>query len=83
MPHWVLDDQSIDARVTVPDDLAVTDIFEIVDAKVQALSFPKIVSGREVRFPAVPLSNTTPVRLVVLARSPSLRAQIAAGLTPP
>lgn len=78
VPHWHLAPQMLDVDVLVSGDFGVADVFEvrasgIVDAK------PSI-QGRVVRLPAVPLDDTTPVRLFVIAGSPSVRQAVGMAL---
>jgi hypothetical protein len=82
VPHWKMASQSLDVVVRVPDDFAVQDVFEIslgAGAVVAPASAPTF-SGRSVTFAGLPFDQTTPVRLLVLARTSALRASVASGL---
>ncbi|MBI5532046.1 MAG: hypothetical protein HY898_04975 [Deltaproteobacteria bacterium] len=80
VPHWTLNSIAPTVRVQVPGDLGVADVFEVLDGAVVDSSAPWAVDQRELRFEGVPLSNDTPVRLIVLASSKDLRSEVAAAM---
>jgi hypothetical protein len=81
VPHWVLASRTADVKVRIPDDLGVVDVFEVTAAGVvQAPAYS--VSGREIRFGGLGLSNAQPVRLLVIAESTAVRSGVAAELLP-
>jgi hypothetical protein len=79
-PHWVLGDQAPTVTVGVPSDFGVVEAFEVQDR--QTLDAPVSVDApaREIRLPAVALSNETPVRLFVLAKDAALRGEVEQAL---
>ncbi len=83
VPHWVLDTQVVDVTLTIPDDFAVDDLFEVTATQVLTPSNPLSVTGRQLTLGGVSLDNTTPVRLFVLAGNPAVRAAVAAELPGP
>jgi len=82
VPHWILASHSPTVTLTVPADLGVADLFEVVGRQVVSLPYATQVSGRELVIQGVPLDNQTPVRLFVLAESGQVRAQVAKDLGP-
>jgi hypothetical protein len=83
-PHFVLADQTRAVTVDVPADMGVADVFEVVvsgaTAVVQDPGYAYSVSGRQVTFPAVPLSEAVPVRVLVLAANPDVRSTVEAAI---
>lgn len=79
-PHLTFADATPTIRVEVPDDLALADIFE-VDGAARDVVTPTMGvsrSDRTISLTDIPLSNDTPVRLVVLAKNPDLREKVRA-----
>ncbi len=75
-PHWGLAEVTTDVTLTVPDDLAVTGAFEIVDGHVTEVATGLTATGRDVTLGGVALSPDVPYRLYVLVGS----AEAAAAL---
>jgi hypothetical protein len=80
VPHWTLKAITPTFSVRVPDDLGVVEAFEVTPQKTAPAAVS--VQGRDVTWTAIPLDNTTPVRLYVLAASAQVRPQVDADLTP-
>jgi hypothetical protein len=76
-PHWTFAARQPAVRVAVPEDLALVDVFEVVDGAVRDLTVPVEAEGRTVTFPALPLDDARPARVFVLAADPGLRARLA------
>ncbi len=87
VPHWTLVDQDVDVTVDIPDDFPVADTFEILvdDSGAQLVEIPyaATIAGRRVTYTAVPLTEATPVRVLVLASTSQARSEIAAALAHP
>ncbi len=78
VPHWVSKSQLATVSIPVPKDFGVVDIFEVGAHAVGDSSFPVAFAGRTVNLSSIPLDNSTPVRLIVLAADASLRAEMSA-----
>jgi hypothetical protein len=76
-PRWVFAARRPEVRVDIPADLAVADLFEVVDGAVRDLTVPHAVAGRTVTFPALALDNDRPARVFVFAADPGLRARLS------
>ncbi len=84
VPHWRLNDQDIDVSVQVPRDFPIQDAFEILvddsSSRVVDLTYEATRTGRTLNFEDIPMSQSVPVRLLVLATDMDVRAEIAAAL---
>jgi hypothetical protein len=80
VPHWTVNAIAPAFSVQVPDDMTVVEAFEVEPQKTSPAAVS--VKGREVTWSAVPLDNTTPVRLYVLAANPQVRPQVLADMVP-
>jgi hypothetical protein len=80
VPHYVLATRTTTVSVTVPDDLAVVDVFEVTGSGVVDPGVVPTAQGRNVTFSNVPLSNAQPVRLFVLASTKSVRTDVMAAM---
>jgi hypothetical protein len=78
LKHWIFASISPEVTVTVPDDIAVEDVFEVKPGSV--VDAPSKASGRALSLGPVALSNATPVRLFVLAARKDLRAEVQAAM---
>jgi hypothetical protein len=77
VPHWIVADHKPDIAVPVPAEMGVLDLFEVRDRKAHDLTPAQVsVSGRTVTLKAVPLTNSDPVRLFVLAADHKVRARV-------
>ncbi len=76
-PHWILTERTISVSVTIPDDLAVNDVFEIFPDRVEDVSYPVTMDGRRIVLSDIPVSNETPVHMFVFATDAELRSQIS------
>ena len=79
-PHWILTERTISVSVTIPDDLAVNDVFEIFPDRVEDVSYPVTMDGRRIVLSDIPVSNETPVHMFVFATDAELRSQISGRL---
>ncbi|MBN1770005.1 MAG: hypothetical protein JXB32_01995 [Deltaproteobacteria bacterium] len=91
VPHWVLGDAAPDVTLEIPDDFGVVELFEVaIDGDVfdpasrvaRDVDFPVRIEGRRVTLEGVALSNTRPVRLVVLAADDAVRGEVLGRLRP-
>jgi hypothetical protein len=82
VPHWVLASQQLDVQLTIPASFGVEEIFEVQPQQTVDVTLPVSVNGRVVTLGGVPLDNTVPVRLYVLAAHGGVRADVQAALTP-
>jgi hypothetical protein len=81
-PHWVLGDVLTTVRVTVPDDFAVSRVFEVLPDGVVVPGPIPYRFGRDVVLPLVALSEQVPARVFVLADDPAVADRIRADLAP-
>lgn len=79
-PHWVLADVTTDVTVTIPDDFAVADLWEVVDGAVVPVAEAAFARGRELTIPGVALSNDRPYRMFVLARTADVADRMRAAV---
>ena len=80
VPHWTVKAITPTFSVQVPDDMGIAEVFEVEPQKTSPATVS--VQGRQVTFSAVPLDNTTPVRLYVLAAGPQVKPQVLADMVP-
>ncbi len=83
VPHWQFTPQTVDLTVEVPDDFEIVDAFEVlvddtVANQVVDLNYPGEVKGRSVTFKGLSPDADTPVRLLVFASDPNVRADMSA-----
>ena len=79
---WTFSATAPSVSVTVPDDFTVVDVFEVTTAPAHVADFKNHqVAGRVLTLSAVALDNARPARLFVLARTPGIRASVAAGMS--
>jgi hypothetical protein len=83
-PHFALAEQLVDVHVSIPDDFAVGDVFEVLvddgGAQVVDPTCAVTAAGRVVTLGGVSLSDAVPVRVLVLARDASVRDDVAAAI---
>ncbi len=79
-PHWILTERTISVSVTIQDDMAVNDVFEVFPDRVDDIPYPVAMDGRRILLNAIPVSNEIPVRLFVFAREATLRNEITERL---
>jgi len=81
-PHWILAERATDVTITVPDDFAVNDLFEVVapspenQSGISEITTPILVQGRQITLVDVPLSNTEPTHVYVFATDSATRQAI-------
>jgi hypothetical protein len=80
VPHWTLRNATPTVTVHVPADFGVVDVFEVTDGVVADPAATFSFAGRDLTFAAVPLSNSIPVRVFVVAGAPGVRAAVAAAV---
>lgn len=73
----MLADQTIDVSVDLPDDLGLTEAFEVLDGALTDV--PAVVDGGTVRL-TLHTSEAVAGRMVVLASDPALRSTVEAAL---
>lgn len=79
---WVFKATSPDVKVTVPDDFAVVDVFELTTTAAHVADFTSHqVQGRELTLQKIGLDDKRPARLFVLARTPDVRKAVAAAMS--
>ena len=81
VPHWVLAAQSLKVRVTIPDDLAIRDVFEVRGKTVVDPSEAIRLDARTIELGGVAVDQTQPTRLFVFARTKDVRANVTALLS--
>ena len=77
---WRLATQVVDVSVDLPPDLGVTDVFEVRDGAVHAVTLPMSRAGRTVRLAGMPLDDSIAGRIFVLAGAAGIRAAVASRL---
>lgn|GEM_PF-3980862 len=68
-PHWLLADIDTDVTLTVPPDLGLEALAEVVEGRLQPVRAAASIAGREVTLHDVRLTGEHPCRLFVLART--------------
>ena len=71
---------TVDVAVEIPDDLAVSDLFEVLPGGVADADYDIEMNGRTVVIRNLPVSNDVPVHLFVFAADGGLRDEVSAGL---
>lgn len=82
-PHWVLEERTTDVTITVPDDFAVNDLFEVTAAGIQEITTPILVQRRQITLVDVPLSNEHPVHVYVFVTEQKEREAIISAMELP
>lgn len=73
---WVLAEQEVAVDVRIPDDLAVYEVFEVVDGAAVALTGTAVLTEDRHALLEVPVGPQAPGRLVVLAADPTWRQEL-------
>lgn len=76
--HFAVSAQSVDLTVTIPDDLAYNDAFEVQGGKV--LDVAPTITGRTLEVTGISLDAMTPTRLFVFAKDGAARADVKKAL---
>jgi hypothetical protein len=79
-PHFLLAANDTPVVVTVPDDFAVLEVFEVADGKALDLAWPIKVAGRKLTIGPVALWNAVPARVFVLARTADVRPAVETAM---
>ncbi|MBF2078261.1 MAG: hypothetical protein IGR76_07010 [Synechococcales cyanobacterium T60_A2020_003] len=77
VPHWIFANSSPDVSVQIPSNFNVADVFEVKPDGIAEIDVT--LSNQIARFENVSLSNTMPVRLLVLAANDAVRIQMGAA----
>jgi hypothetical protein len=79
---WVFASAQPDIIATIPDDVSVSEVFEVLPSAPYTAEFSGYtVAGRKLTLPAVALSNDMPIRLFVLAQSSAVRARVTTEMS--
>lgn len=77
VPHWIFANSSPDVSVQIPSNFNIADVFEVTPDGLAEIDVT--LSDQIARFEDVSLSNTMPVRLLVLAANDAVRSQMSAA----
>ena len=80
-PHWRLQQRTVSVSVTVPADLAVAEVFEVLPGSTVEIPYRVDAAARSVTFDGLALSDDQPVRLLVLAASAGVRSAVTAAMS--
>jgi hypothetical protein len=75
--HWHWATHTTEINVQIPDDLAVVDVFELLNGKL--LPVKTALRGRQITLQSVLMNEEVPARFFVLAATSDVRARVSAS----
>ena len=74
LPRWIFDDSEPDITVNIPPNFNVVDVFEVQADGIADINVS--LDDNQALFEDIPLDNTVPARLLVLASNETVRTQV-------